>query len=277
MDKCQLFQNIAETVWDLLARNNERGNRLDERGITGDRVVSSIQDEVNRSSRFNIFAQKTPNEVNTGGDLELYVEDGYRRFTRILLQAKTSETNGNFTNLDRESGSTGRKQYDTLQQYATRINSSCYYLFYNGIPNYHFPGKDCVGMHDENQFGCAIIDVNYIKDYCESNNTGSILRSSFNHPIGRPWRFLACCDATEEDKGYKKYTPAEIDMDPHFANLFTPPPPVHFITSYGDGNKSTNLERVNSRNFNGGWIPQARIIVTTQSKLKKDDNLLKFV
>jgi hypothetical protein len=42
MNQCELFQNIAETTWDLISRNHIRGNRLAEEGVTRHTIIGPI-------------------------------------------------------------------------------------------------------------------------------------------------------------------------------------------------------------------------------------------
>jgi hypothetical protein len=275
MSKCELFKGIAEVVWDRLASSNIRGERIDERGITGDRVVSTIQDYVEQHARFQIFAQSANDEVNTGGDLELYLEEGFQRFVRIMLQAKRSETTGQLNALNKFSGDTERRQYDTLMQYAANASCKPFYVVYNGIPNHTCTGNDCAGKYNEKQFGCAIVEPSFIKNHCESKKTGVLHFDPSQGPIGKPWRYLVCCD--EEDfSEYRRYTKEEIDMDNHFKRIFTSPPPISFITSFGNGPRRSRIEMINDENYSKGWKPSARVFVTKNSKMKRQDGLLRF-
>lgn len=261
MTACELFQKIAGQVWDEISRNHARGNRLIEEGITRSNVIGTIQDYVDKNSRYDVFAQKAINEVTTGADLEIYIQSGYNEYYRLMIQAKIVDLDGNFHDIDRESGSSGRKQYDSLLSYGNTINSQTFYLFYNGIPDFQETFKDCAGLHNERQFGCAIIKATEVKTHCEINKTGTISGLPSSRPLGTPWRLLTCCEnPLVNPNNFKSYSREEIDMDPYFNNLFTTPPPIGFIIS-GQQPRRNGVETLNRQIHESGWKPSARIIV----------------
>jgi len=274
MSRCELFKMISARVWDEICINHRRGNRLSEEGITRNVILSMIQNYVEHLGAFNIFAQKAKDEVNTGGDLELYIDNGNQHFYRILLQAKLMETNCRFENLRKFSGSTSRRQYDTLLNFAALINSDAYYLLYNGCYNYEGPGRDCAGDYDEKQFGCAVMAAQEIKEHCDSNSTGILGTADNPKPFGRPWRIFTCCEYSSEN-GRRLYSPAEIDMDNYFKNLFTPPGITGFINVEQLRNQQI-IEENNESLHDEGWNPSARIIIAENKMIKTSDDLLEF-
>ncbi len=275
MSKCELFENIAAEVWDLISSNNLRGNVLDERGITNDRIIGTIQNYVESRNTFEVFAQRARNEVDTGGDLEIYIETGFQRFIRVFLQAKIMKPGNVFTDLDRNSGSTGRKQYDSLSQYAAQAGCYGFYIFYTGIPDFYKNDYyDCKGQHNEKQFGCALIKIDAVKKHCVKSSSGSMRLNNIGGPIGKPWRFLTCCDL-EIPSGLIYYSKEEIDMDSYFSNLFTDTY-SNFVTPESE-NRLSPLESINKNIHQGGWQPSARIIVTTRSLMRKRNGLLNLI
>lgn len=273
MNKCELFKRISEIVWDCICSNHRRGNRLNEEGISRQIIISKIQDVVEQSRAFDVFAQKAINEVNTGSDIELYIDNGEQLFFRILLQAKLMELDCCFEHLDRNSGSTGRKQYDSLKSFANQADCDAYYLMYNGCPGYTTVGNDCAGNFNEKQFGCAVLTPDQIKNHCEINSTGKLGSASNVKPNGRPWRTLACCDYGYLN-GNKLYSINEIDMDDHFQKIFTPPNIIGYITP-----NQLYEEQIVANNNNiihdNGWEPSARIIVSSK-KMRKNGEILEF-
>lgn len=270
MSKCDLFQQISQQVWDEISKNHERGNRLSEEGITRGTVLSLVQDYAVSRRNINVFAQKAKKEVETGGDLEIYFEVGQGMFKRILLQAKLMEPEGCFEHLDRDSGSTRRKQYDTLISYAKKVESDAFYLMYNGYSGYKVTDFDCSGTYDEGQLGCAILSASEIKDYCEKNHTGKMGETSNPKPFGKPWRQLSCCN--QPTTNTKLYSPAEIDYDPYFRELFSGPGPgaIEFIKP----NKFIEEMVITENNDTihaAGWNPAARIIVS-ESTMERTRN-----
>ncbi len=275
MNKCDLFKLISENVWKIVSQNHHRNNRLNEEGITRQTVIDLIQNYVENHTNFNVFAQKARNEVNTGGDLEIYLDNGKGKFYRILLQAKLMEINGCYEHLNRDSGSTGRKQYDTLKIYANHIKSDAYYLLYNGYYGYQFSGDDCAGNYDEKQLGCTIINIDDIKTHCERNSTGRLGKIDNPKPFGRPWRILTCCDYDNINEN-KLYNLNEIDMDSYFQNLFTPPNLISFITPEQIRNQQV-LENSNEFIHRNGWKPEARIIISGDKMKKNEEGLLEIL
>lgn len=274
MNKCELFENIAADVWDSISRNNRRGNLLTEEGITRQSIIDSIQNYVEDRRTFEVFAQKAKDEVNTGGDLELYIEVGYQRFARVFLQAKTMKLDNSFEDLNRDSGSSGRKQYDSLKEYIKRTRSLGYYIFYNGIPGFTKNYIDCKGDHTEKQFGCSIISIKTIEDFCKKNPSGKMIMNFENGPIGTAWRFLTCCDFTKNND-IALYTKDQIDMDPHFEDIFTERY-SNFVTQSSINRPPPLLERINNSLHNDGWQPQGRILMTKNSRMKNEHGLLQL-
>jgi len=274
MTKCDLFKSISENVWNSICRNHNRNNRLSEEGVSRNTVISDIQNYVEDHNTFNVFAQKSLNEVSSGGDIEIYIDNGHKEFYRILLQAKIVELNGCFEHLNRYSGSTGRRQYDTLRSFANQTGSDAYYLMYNGCPGYTTKGSDCAGTYDEKQFGCALLTANEIKRHCEGTSSGTLGNSRTCMPQGIPWRILTCCDYNYKS-GSKLYAPDEIDMDPYFKNLFLASDRISFITQ----EQMINNERIIRQNetlHRNGWKPSARIVVSKDGMYKGRDGLLEI-
>lgn len=275
MSKCDLFQQISQQVWDEISKNHNRGNRLNEEGITRSTVIGLIQDYTESRRIINVFAQKAKKEVETGGDLEVYFAVDHGRFRRILLQAKLMETDGCFEHLDRDSGSTGRKQYDTLTSFAKKVESDAYYLMYNGYRGYKVTGSDCSGTYNEGQLGCAILEVGKIKDHCEKNLTGKMGNGSNPKPFGKPWRQLSCCNQLHTKT--KLYSPEEIDYDPYFKQIFSGPEPgaIEFINP-----NRPYEERIITRNnetiHKDGWNPAARIIVSKSTMQRSSSGQLEL-
>ncbi|WP_298151587.1 DUF6615 family protein [Flavobacterium sp.] len=274
MNKCELFEFISEQVWDFICRNHVRNNRLNEEGISRQTILDQIQNYVENQHTFNVFAQKARNEVNTGGDLEIFLDNGQRRFYRILLQAKLMNVDCCFEHLNRNSGSTGRKQYDTLKSFATQSGSDAYYLMYNGCPDYRGADYDCAGYYSEKQFGCAILEIDEVKKHCEDNSTGTLGSSRDKKPFGKPWRFLTCCDY-QYLSGNKLYDLSEIDMDPYFQNLFTPPNLISFITPEQIRRTQLN-ENNNDIIHKDGWNPSGRIIISKYPMRKSNDGIIEI-
>lgn len=262
MGKCELFKEIANIIWDHIASSHRRGHRLSEVGFTANTVIRMIQDYVDENSSFSVFAQPARNEVQTGSDIELYIENGSQQFYRILLQAKIMETKGCFASLDRFSGSTRIRQYDSLAGFANTAGCDAYYLMYNGIDGYRANGEDCAGDYDQRQFGCAILNVGFIKNHCDKNNTGLLGDKAHPRPYGIPWRILACCDY-QYSTGTRLYSFSDIDKDEYFDSLFTPPGVISFING-----SPLDVPSINEKIHKEGWKPEARIIIS-QGKMMK--------
>nr|WP_147243710.1 DUF6615 family protein [Pedobacter miscanthi] len=240
---------------------------MNEEGITRNTVIGLIQDYTESQRDIDVFVQKAKKEVETGADLEVYFEAGRGKFKRILLQAKLMEPDGCFEHLDRYSGSTGRKQYDTLSSFAKEVESEAYYLMYNGYHGYKETGTDCSGNYDERQLGCAIMQIGEIKDHCEKKSTGKMGNIGSPKPFGKPWRQLSCCN--QPFAKTKLYSAEEIDYDPYFKQLFS-------------DHKSGAIEFINQKKFIdemlttesnktihvAGWNPAARIIVSENTMRK---------
>ncbi len=274
MDKCKLFEYISEEVWNIISENHEQGNRLDERGITSLNIIGEIQSIIRSQKIFSVFAQKSIKETKRGGDLELYVEKSHNQFHRILLQSKIMEINGTFKKLNKESGRSGIKQYDTLSSYAKEINSKALYLMYNGYHGFKCSETDCAGNHDEKQYGCAILEVNYIKTHCEKNINGVLGNENCPKPYGKPWRFLTCCidNGMEEFKLYRK---DEIDMDPFFKKLFAPEDIISYATPQQFGNNIRTIIENNSIHKKG-WNPAGRVIISQKKMEINPDGTLEI-
>lgn len=268
MTPCELFQLIAETVWDKVSRNHARGNRLSEEGITRSDIIGVIQDYVFNNKTTNIFAQKSINEVQRGADLEMYLEQENRKYLRILLQAKLLEPDGFYKDLDRFAGSTQNRQYDVLEFYARKTKSMSFYLMYNGLLGYTYNGLDCAGKYNEKQLGCTVVKPSEIKKHCEQNQTGRVDFEINNTPLGLPWRFLTCCKPGFQTN-LRLYSAEDIDKDRYFDDLFF----QKTIPEYKLPETSV-IELENEAIHQRGWSPAARIIVSKRNFEDKPRQLI---
>jgi hypothetical protein len=269
---CELFEFLAQITWDKIAANNSRGNLLDERGISKDTIIGSIQDYIQKNNSTNIFAQTAINESDRGGDLEIYLAHEQDKYVRFFLQAKILKPDGTYHDVNHSVKSSGEYQWDLLKSFALTAECKALYLFYNGISDYKATGKDCCGDHSEKQYGCAICEVDFVQKYCLTNKTG-IVPFEINRtppPIGQPWRYLPCCfsvSQTQIEGGKLRYYSAdEIDMDPSFRAIFSTPT-LGFLTP--DSVEEKEIEVVNRKIMKKGWSPIGRIIIDTTGQSKQ--------
>jgi hypothetical protein len=265
---CELFQQIAVDIWDLIARDNQREIPvIDERGITGIKIIDIIDEYVTATGTTKVFAQKAIKEPKRGGDLEIYVEYTDKEYLRYFLQAKALKEDGTYHDVNHRVNGRGPYQWDLLLNYSRTAKAIPRYIFYNGITNYKYSGVDCHGDFDEKQYGCAIAEVVPVRDYCLNNNTGRhpFLINNTPPPVGSPWRFIPCCGVNSEitkqlDNGsLRLYSRSEINMDKAFKKVFRfprisgPPPDVE---------EEVEVEHVNNELSQEGWNPAGRVIVS---------------
>lgn len=264
---CQLFQRIASEMWDLIARNNDRGNPIDERGLSGEHIIGAIQDFVLDTGSTKVFAQRAIKEPRHGGDIEIFVEYSEREYLRYFLQSKILKKDRNYHDVNHRVNGNGAYQWALLLNYTKRAKAIPRYLFYNGILDYHYSDVDCHGAYDEKQYGCAIAEVPPIRDYCLRNQTGHypFLMNNAPPPVGVPWRFIPCCGVNSEiinqlgNGTLRLYSREEINMDKAFEEVFRfprisgPPPDVE---------EEVEVEKINNELSQEGWNPIGRVIVS---------------
>lgn len=280
LNQCELFEFIAQYIWDEVADNNKRGNRVDENGYTKNSLISLIQSYMELNQTNKVFAQTSSDEVTRGGDLEVYVEIDRGQYLRFILQAKTLKGDGLYHGVNRDAGSTKTKQWDALKNYSKTARSIPLYLFYNGIQNPSIPNsKDCNGDYSYKQLGCAIESPDEVISQFNTNNNLGFINN--NVVFGKPWRKIPCCleEWRKQIKtdNLKLYSPQEIDMDdffkPFFSNFEAPSlgklPPISFIT-----NDKQSIRQLHNKLHSDGFQPIGRILINRKEQIKKTTKIM---
>ncbi len=270
---CQLFQLISSTIWYEISENNAFGNELSEDGITKNKIISLIQHYVRKTKDTRVFAQKAINEKRRGADLDIYVEVEPDSYLRFLLQAKILKRDGKYHDVARRNLKSGEFQWDLLEKYSKIAESKALYLFYNGFQNFTFTGSDCLGDYKAAALGCALTEINYVKNYCLKNKVSKVEFLSNAKPIGTPWRVLACCPqllhkiATENNCRF--YSKRDIDMDPSFHSIFG-----FGSTPFLGDVELEEMEIINDELKEFGWRPSARIVISKTRNINPENHHL---
>ncbi|MBK9479116.1 MAG: hypothetical protein IPN99_09825 [Bacteroidetes bacterium] len=264
---CELFQELSVSIWRGVSENNANGNELSEDGITKNTIVSSIQRYVKSTRDRRIFAQRAIDEKRRGADLEIYIEVDHDSYLRFMFQAKVLKRNGKYNDVAHSNNKYGGMQWDLLQRFSKTAGCQAYYLFYNGVAGFKHSGKDCFGVYNQEQLGCSIAGISYVKKYCIKNNVSKI-PFMVAVPFSIPWRVLPCCQKVlmpdALNLGHRSYSSTDIDMDSSFDEIFG----EQSSPFIGDPELAES-EIINDRLLDLGWTPSVRIVISI-SEIEKE-------
>lgn len=264
---CELFEELSANIWRGVSENNANGNELSEDGITKNKIVSSIQRYVKSTRDRRIFAQKAIDEKRRGADLEIYIEVDHDSYLRFIFQAKVLKRDGKYNDVAHSNSKYGGMQWDLLQKFAKIAGCQAYYLFYNGVAGFKHSGTDCFGNYDQEQLGCSIVEIRYVKNYCLQKNVSKV-PYNIAIPFSLPWRVIPCCYKTLKPGalilGHRLYSSTDIDMDSSFNEIFG----ERSSPFIGDPEHAES-EKLNVRLLNVGWAPSVRIVIS-QSEIERE-------
>lgn len=186
--RCDLFKQIADYVWDKIIDSHAYGNQVPEIGITND-IVTVIRRHASTIPNFGVWANHGYNENLYGSDIDVFVEITKGNFIWYALQAKVLRLNGKYLAISKLINN--EYQWDKLNRLHSLTGCITKYLFYNGIKNFTFTGKDSCGFtYSETQLGCALVDTNDVKKIAL---TKTPTFSDFHTQLADPWRTIVCC------------------------------------------------------------------------------------
>jgi len=106
-------------------------------------------------------------------------------------------------------------QWNKLKKLKTLTKCNTKYLFYNGLKDFVFSGRDnCYKRFKSHQFGCSIVEPEIVEKLLINNAeyvTRILLSDPFPkfedfHPkIASPWRTITCCNKSIESSLYSGY------------------------------------------------------------------------
>lgn len=263
-NRCSLFEDISEEVWQHLIHNHSASMDVSEIGITKD-IISSIRNHSNRIPNFGVWANPGYNENVYGSDMDVFVETTTGNFVWYALQAKALRTNGRYQ--DMAGIRNGEYQWDKLNRLSTLAGCITKYLLFNGVSDYTYSGRDfCNRNFDQRKFGCSLVEPSKVEEI-------SLLRNpSFRdfHPThAQPWRIIVCC--TQDTTKTTLFNLQQV------RNAVSSYPAVSGNTNVlGQGNDSNNVNSDNSnQNSNAinnysesvNWTPYYRVVIRTTTGL----------
>lgn len=188
-NRCQLFEYIANKVWNKVISNHAAKIDVPEIGITKD-IITDIRMHYTGILNFGVWSNPGYNESLNGSDIDIFVETTTGNFIWYALQAKVLHLNGKYRDLDRIRG--GEYQWDKLNRLAETAGCISQYLLYNGVKNFTYSGLDkCNRAFNETQFGCSLVETNDIKKISSLNSSPAFL--DFQPKHAQPWRVIVCC------------------------------------------------------------------------------------
>ena len=189
--RCELFELIAEDVWDSIVHNHRASVHKNEIGITSD-IVSVIRNHHNLNPNFGVWSNPAVNEDVNGGDIDVFVETATNQFLWYALQAKVLKIGNKYERL------VTKHQWTKLSRLKDMSGCIPFFLFYNGIDKQLTSITDCCGENvNEKQFGCAIVEINTVRSVALQRSEP---RYRDFHPMhAHPWRELVCCTAKRQN------------------------------------------------------------------------------
>lgn len=190
-NRCNLFELIAENVWDSITYNHRAKVQASELGITNG-IVSVVRTHQSLNHNFGVWSNPGVDEAVNGGDIDIFIETETDQFLWYALQAKVLKKEGRYDGL------ISKRQWDKLSNLQKQLKCIPFFLFYNGIDKKPETFKDCCGHEiNEKQFGCTIVEIGKVKNIAILKSNPRY--SDFNPEYGHPWRELVCCTAKRKN------------------------------------------------------------------------------
>lgn len=267
-ERCELFEQIAETVWNRIIRAHEVNVDLKEIGITADILVDIQHYNKKGIPNFDLYAKPSWEENYFGSDIDVFIETNPNKYRWFALQAKILKKNNRYTTL--RDSSDEFMQWEKLEILKKVSDCTPFYLLYNGKKDYSKNGYDyCDRTFLASQLGCSLVEPEDIEMFANKRNRldTRYVNPTFEdiHPdYAEPWRILTCC--YQETWGYKLYSIEQIiSSDPNFKKL-------SFEVLEDDSNDIEANEKVNIDDNNNNnpitiackeakWNPGIRIVV----------------
>lgn len=176
---------FAVETWDRIefGKTHDRNN-IFETTLTQNLVFDFYR--IRKREKFPIQIYESINERRNGNDLEFIFQIG-NKWLHVPCQCKIIGRNSRYEALGRKNKN-GEKQIDLLINYAKEKSGIPIYLFYNFCTDFDLIDRiQAQWGFDVQQFGCSIIDANYIKrNYFKENGTVNIPSFDQLHLRGNP-------------------------------------------------------------------------------------------
>jgi hypothetical protein len=185
--RCELFEIIADDIWDSIVDNHREGVHKNEIGITND-IVTIIRRHHRLHPNFGVWSNPGVDEDTNGGDIDIFVETDLNQFLWYALQAKVLKIGDKYERLIK------KRQWEKLANLQAVAGCIPFYLFYNGIDKKLSSTRDCCDKEvTEKQFGCMIAEIDIVERIASQRSEPRYI--DFYPRNGHPWRELVCCMA----------------------------------------------------------------------------------
>lgn len=261
---CQLLQDIAEEVWEIISRSRRTNTHFPEIGITA-YVISRLKDKAGATPGIGIWSAAGLLESIWGSDIDIFIEVQSNKYIWFACQAKVLYVNGEYSDLHKLFAHK-EHQWTKLKRLQFFANCEPYYLLFNGGDEYNINSIDqCLRNFNTSQYGCSLVTL-----YDVENSTDPVSFGYF-HPLkAQPWRILGCCELN--NKHYKTYAAEQIED----AIRYYPQGPQDFFLGYPKSNQlsNPNINAIVRARQLTGWNPVATIVLK-QNPIQNSDVLVK--
>lgn len=187
----EVFENLAEFVWQRLARSYELKINFGEETLTDILLLELAESQEIGDTHIHLLKTSKPVEARRGCDWEWWIGTAQHGWLRFAIQAKKAGRGHRYESLKHKVN--GRLQIEILQEYAETQNALPLYCFYNysdglAIENiWHCP----LALHPS-QLGCTLVPLAPVFTAIDTHS-GKNFRfiHSFNEAV--PWRCLLSC------------------------------------------------------------------------------------
>lgn len=248
--QCRLFEEIADKVWKRICRKHSLGLNDKEEGITNDIIADIVEyHQNNYIDNFDVYARAGYKESITGSDIDLFVETEIDQYIWYPLQAKLLKKDRKYYSFFYPQKE--KQQWELLTDLES-FGAIPYYLFYNGVDNFSYNGRDkCLREYNEKQLGCSIVKPLTVKNVYENKKLPEF--KDFHTAHSQSWRILVCC----HNHSQTKFSLQEIEDSSIYLKL----------EKLGEERKEINEEIFQNENKiisaceKTNWKPDYRIIV----------------
>lgn len=263
-NRCKLFEDIADTVWNNIIYNHRVGVQVREEGPTND-IIAQIRNNALSYPNIGLWANNAYNEPVHGNDIDIFVETTNGNFVWWALQAKVLKVNQTYEGIATLRG--GEYQWDKLNRLAKNAGCIVRYLLYNGVRGYNISKKDsCNRSFNAPQFGCSLVKTDEMER--KALQPGNPRFKDFHPELADPWRVITCCrskiDGGETTLFSFKQLKNALDYYPEVIGN------KDVISDYFDNEKSNNYSDnvINDMSEKIERKPFYRMVIRTTSSLQ---------
>ena len=189
-----VLEQLAAATWQRLEHARRFDVRLGEETLTD---ILALELARSHSPHVKLLQTKKADEAVNGTDILMKIRISGRVHAFAIQAKKIGRLKEQYRSLNAPAGSTGRRQIDVLEFYATQIKARPMYLLYNHINALNSgiwrpPVWHCCRSLDQEQMGCTLVPAARIREVLTSPRGRRTFHHIHSNKDARPWRCIEC-------------------------------------------------------------------------------------